>query len=451
MGAARGAVSGVPGRPYHVPATMTSIDDPPPAPPDGDPAPPPDVAAPGDLPSSGGSPVRRLERRRAERRVRTERRHGKVAAVVSGTGRVLITAGLLVLGFVAFQLWGTNLLNAREQRELRDEFTDQLAEAGLQLPDGVPTADDLAAAAANATSTSTPTTTAATTPVTAAPAPTTTSVVLPPGLTPELGEAVAAVQIPSIGVEQFVVEGVTRDDLRKGPGHYPSTPLPGQPGNAAIAGHRTTHGAPFNQLDELATGDPIVVTTLNGIYTYRVTESFVVDPSDVSVLDPVVDADAALENTLTLTTCTPEFSARQRLVIRAELVPGESSPLTGPGAPTDEQPAALPGDDATTTTVDDTTGTTAAGATATTTTPTATTAPAPIDHGAETVEELEAFSAPGTAFYLLGLVVALVGAAWWWAFRQRRRVTTWVAGVLPFVVVLFLFYVQVELILPAGY
>jgi sortase A len=435
---------------------MTSIDETPPAPPEGVPAPSTEQLAPIDDPPTGSRPARRLELRRAERRARTERRHGKVAAVVSGTGRVLITAGLLVLGFVAFQLWGTNLLNAREQSALRDDFTDQLEEAGLQLPDGVPTAADLAAAAERATTAttrpaSTPTTTAATAPDTTAPEATTTTVVLPTGLQPELGEAVAAVQIPSIGVEQFVVEGVTRDDLRKGPGHYPSTPLPGQPGNAAIAGHRTTHGAPFNQLDELVPGDPIVVTTLNGIYTYRVTESFVVDPSDISVLDPVVDEATGVENVLTLTTCTPEFSARQRLVIRAELVPEQSSPLTVPGAPAEEQPTELPGDDVTTTTSDDTTATTTGVTTATTAAPTATTAPAAIDHGAETVEELEAFSAPGTAFYLLGLVVLLVGAAWWWAFRARRRVTTWVAGVVPFVVVLFLFYVQVELILPAGY
>ena len=84
--------------------------------------------------------------------------------------------------------------------------------------------------------------------------------------------------IPKIGVDKIVVEGVGRNDLRKGPGHYPDTPMPGQPGNAAIAGHRTTYGAPFNRIDELEPGDEILVTTLQGPFTYEVTGTEIVTP-----------------------------------------------------------------------------------------------------------------------------------------------------------------------------
>ena len=76
----------------------------------------------------------------------------------------------------------------------------------------------------------------------------------PPPTVPRQGDAVARIRIPKIGVDQYVVEGVDVDDLRKGPGHYPSTPLPGHEGNSAIAGHRTTYGAPFGDLDQLDTG-----------------------------------------------------------------------------------------------------------------------------------------------------------------------------------------------------
>jgi len=111
-----------------------------------------------------------------------------------------------------------------------------------------------------------------------------------------------------------VVEGTNTPDLRKGPGHYVGTPLPGQAGNAAIAGHRTTYGHPFYNLDSVKIGDPIVLTTLQGIFVYDATKSFVVSPSDSTVVDNVI------ANQLTLTTCNPRFSASTRLVVQAELV-----------------------------------------------------------------------------------------------------------------------------------
>lgn len=130
----------------------------------------------------------------------------------------------------------------------------------------------------------------------------------------------ARVRIPRIGVDKIVVEGVGTEDLKRGPGHYPGTPLPGQLGNAAIAGHRTTYGAPFGDLDELVEGDAIIVETLAGSFRYLVETSIVVSPDQTEVLDPTPTAH------LTLTTCHPRFSARQRLVVRAAL---DTTPSTG--------------------------------------------------------------------------------------------------------------------------
>jgi len=211
---------------------------------------------------------------------------------VSGIGRGCISAGVLVLLFVAYQLWGTGLAEARAQDRLRADFLDT-----LEPPSGADPGD--------------------------APATTTTSTV--PRSTPT-GEAVAIIRIPKIGVEKAVVEGVSVEALKKGPGHYPSTPLPGQPGNSAIAGHRTTYGAPFFRLDELAPGDQVEVTTRAGDFTYEVTGSQIVKPSQNEVLAPTDD------NRLTLTTCNPKYSAAQRLIVTARLVdaPAPATPLVDP-------------------------------------------------------------------------------------------------------------------------
>jgi sortase A len=148
---------------------------------------------------------------------------------------------------------------------------------------------------------------------------------------------VGTIDIPVIGLDQVVVEGVGASQLAVGPGHYPGTPLPGQAGNAAIAGHRTTHGRPFYDLNELGVGDRITVTTLQGVFHYRVSRSEIVAPDDVAVLD------ASTTPELTLTTCNPRYSAAQRLVVVARLVAtGGPAPSTGsgPGATT----GVLPGE-----------------------------------------------------------------------------------------------------------
>lgn len=125
---------------------------------------------------------------------------------------------------------------------------------------------------------------------------------------------VGKIEIDSIGLSAYVVEGTGRSDLAKGPGHYEETPMPGEDGNSCIAGHRTTHGQPFNGLGELREGDEIRTYTAEKTSLYRVRKVTSVDPSDVSVVDGTEDA------RLTLTTCHPEGSARERLVVVAELV-----------------------------------------------------------------------------------------------------------------------------------
>lgn len=121
------------------------------------------------------------------------------------------------------------------------------------------------------------------------------------------------IRIPKLNIEQVVVEGIDVDALKSGPGHYPGTANPGQPGNVAIAGHRVTYTQPFNRIDELNSGDEIILETLDYIYTYKVTISKVLEPDDVSMLTPTDGAE------LTLTTCTPKYSARYRLDVRAAL------------------------------------------------------------------------------------------------------------------------------------
>jgi sortase A len=134
------------------------------------------------------------------------------------------------------------------------------------------------------------------------------------------GKALAVLDIPKIRLDnKVVVEGVGREELRKGPGHVPSTVSPGQPGTFGVSGHRTTYGAPFYRLDELAKGDTITVVTRAAIYTYTVTRTAIVRPVDTQVLDNVRGPNGKLKPTITLTTCHPRYSARQRLVIFGDL------------------------------------------------------------------------------------------------------------------------------------
>ena len=200
---------------------------------------------------------------------------------IGAIGRVLIASGLLVLAFVGYQLWGTALAEARSQERLLEQFEDGSAGGPLDA------------------------------------------------LRPVPGGAVGIIEIPKIGLDKAIVEGVGVEELKAGPGHYPGTPLPGQPGNAAIAGHRTTYGAPFNRLDELVAGDAVLITTAQGEFRYEVESAVVVRPDQSEVLDPTED------DRLTLTTCHPEFSAAQRLVLTAKLATAPAPPTEAADDPAD--------------------------------------------------------------------------------------------------------------------
>jgi len=131
---------------------------------------------------------------------------------------------------------------------------------------------------------------------------------------PLKGDAIARISMPAIGVAEYVVEGTDLGSLRKGPGHYPETPLPGEPGTTAIAGHRTTYGAPFRDIDDLDPGDRIVVDMSDGRFVYRVEGTRIVDDQDLSVLDAVG------HKRLMLSACHPLYSAAQRIIVYARQV-----------------------------------------------------------------------------------------------------------------------------------
>jgi sortase A len=136
---------------------------------------------------------------------------------------------------------------------------------------------------------------------------------------PLKGDAIARIEIPAIGVSEYVVEGTDTGDLRKGPGHYPETPLPGEPGTAAIAGHRTTYGAPFRDIDDLKPGQVIRVDMPDGTFVYRVEDVRIVDDSDLSVLEPVG------HRRLMLSACHPLYSAAERVIVFARQARRERS------------------------------------------------------------------------------------------------------------------------------
>ena len=279
-------------------------------------------------------------------------------AIVDGLGRILMTAGTLILLFVAYQLWGTGLAESRAQDDLRDEFAERV-EASPVDPTRIP----------------------------------------PP--LPE-GEAVAMIKIPKINVEKAVIEGVGVDDLKKGPGHYPQTPLPGQPGNAAIAGHRTTYGAPFGEVESLQPGDPILVSTLQGQFRYEVRETKVVTPSQVEVLDPTED------NRLTLTTCHPRFSAAKRLIVIAEL---KGDAAVAPPPPVRSEPRGV-------TSIDD------AG--------------------------LSGEAAARTPAVLWGVGATAVWLLAWFVARRFRKLLVYAVAAPIFLVVLFFFFENFARLLPAN-
>jgi sortase A len=139
----------------------------------------------------------------------------------------------------------------------------------------------------------------------------------------KVGKGLTRLRIPDLGVDVLVVEGTTPSALRAGAGHYVDSPLPGEEGNVAIAGHRTTYGRPFNQMDKMKAGDLLYLDTPIATYEYRVVPAFgghanpwPTSPTDFSVVAP---PPVPGKKWLTLTTCHPKGSARQRLILRLEL------------------------------------------------------------------------------------------------------------------------------------
>jgi len=237
----------------------------------------------------------------------------------------MISVGALLLLFVAYQLWGTGLRTNQAQAKMKDNFEAQVAEvqrsAGVTVaPTPEPAGGGQSAAAP-------------------APIPSFSDLAKDPKVREyarnkkyRWGETLGKITIPKIGVDFWYLEGVELSLLTDGPGHFPSTPFPGQLGNAALAGHRTTWQAPFNRVDELVPGDKITIETLQGKFTYEVIPqanglgSYIVPPTDVSILDNKGD------NRLTLMACHPKYSAAQRIVVSAKLIdnPAETSPKSDP-------------------------------------------------------------------------------------------------------------------------
>lgn len=205
-------------------------------------------------------------------------------SAVSGVGQTLITAGLVILLFVGYELWWTGLTTRHDQHVLLTTLRQQWAHGE-------------------------------------------------PIKNPPPGSAIAILRIPRLGKNYkfVVVQGTSTADLIKGPGHYPGTAMPGQVGNFAVAGHRTTYLHPFYNINELRVGDPIVLETRTMWFTYRVQNipgtnarhTEIVSPTDVSVAYPVPDQSNAsavpTRHVLTFTSCNPRYSAAQRIVVHAVL------------------------------------------------------------------------------------------------------------------------------------
>lgn len=209
-------------------------------------------------------------------------RGDRMRTVVRGIGQTFITAGVIVLLFVVYELWVTNIYAGEQQHHLRQDIQTQWAQ---------PTPSASASASVFKVT---------------------------------LGKGLAILRIPRLGrrYAKVIVEGVGVEDLKRGPGHYPGTAMPGAIGNFVVSGHRTTYGAPFNRLDELKKGDPVVLETRDTWFVYDVTSMEIVAPTDVKVIAPVPNHPGMqpTQALFTFTTCNPKYSARQRLILHGKLV-----------------------------------------------------------------------------------------------------------------------------------
>lgn len=206
-------------------------------------------------------------------------------------GELLITLGVVLGLFVAWQVIWTDVVADGEQSTVVNELEEQFTRDELAPRPPAPSAS-------------------APTPATVAPA--------------ELGDAFAIVRIPRFGSDYArpLFEGTDRSTLQKGIGHYSRTALPGEVGNFAMAGHRTTYGKPFSRIAELRDGDLVIVETSASYFVYKVVDHLVVLPTQTEVILPVPGKRGAkpTEALLTMTSCHPQFSSRQRYVTHARLI-----------------------------------------------------------------------------------------------------------------------------------
>jgi sortase A len=224
-----------------------------------------------------------------------------VVGVIGVIGRIFVVAGVVLLFFTAYLLWGTGVYTKHQQNQFEKTIAanplvgDDDLTPGKSIPDARPDKE------------------------------------------PKLGDPLFSIKVPKIGLDTIVVNGVRVDDLKKGPGLFPGckegedsdecvkgAKYPGENGNVAISGHRTTYGAPFFRVNELKKGDVIDLVAGRARYRYRVREQ--------KILDPVTGFNEVLQgprSELTLTSCHPRFSAAQRLIIKADFE-GSSLVAVGP-------------------------------------------------------------------------------------------------------------------------
>lgn len=217
---------------------------------------------------------------------------------------MLITAGLVVLADAGLTLVWQEPLSAAYGSIKQGQAEDELGD----LEAGYPTPEDLAAVAGVAGDAA-------------------RARILADRFEPRMkdGEAIGRIEIPRIDLEMVVVQGTGTDALQRGPGHYTSTSIPGQPGTVGIAGHRTTYLAPFRKINEIEDGDEIRLEMPYGAFTYVVEKHEIVDPGQVEIVQPR-DYDR-----LALTACHPLYSAAQRWAVFAKLSRIHSFALTGEG------------------------------------------------------------------------------------------------------------------------
>jgi sortase A len=230
------------------------------------------------------------------------RRRSAAAAAVGVLGEVLITLGVLLGLFVAWQLWWTDVIAERAQSGVIDELAWEPFVYTGPMP----------------------------TPITATPTPEAVDPVrrdMPPPTMAEPAHLTtfATMYVPRWGLDWVspVSQGTSKSDVLDvlGVGHYEGTAMPGGIGNFAIAGHRTTYGKPFNRVEELVIGDPIVIQTETNWYVYRVSSTQIVLPHQVEVIAAVPGQPGVVptEAFLTMTTCHPMYSARERFIVHAIL------------------------------------------------------------------------------------------------------------------------------------